>query len=184
MLQSQTMKRCWIGLALLVTMAPPVIAKASLTAPVISLEGNQLAVTFRLENAFDEEVIRRIESGLPTGFDFKLKLVRTHARWFDNTLEETVLQVVAMYNAVNREYLVNFKQNGKLTGSRMVRDQEELEAAMTRFEEVVVFNLDEQPADDRLVVRIRAILGSRNILAFIPTKTTSDQVESRVVAEP
>lgn len=184
MLQSQTMKRCWIGWVLLIAMAPPVVAKATLTAPVISLEGSQVAVSFRLESAFDEEVVRRIESGLPTGFDFKLKLVRTHSTWFDNTLQETVLQVVAMYNAVNREYLVNYKQNGKLTGSRMVRDLEELETAMTQFDEIVVFNLDEQAADRRLVVRIRAILGSRNILAFIPTKTTSDQVESRVVVEP
>lgn len=183
-LEFEPMKRCWTAFALLLVVAPPLLAKAALTAPVLTLDGNQLAATFRLEQGFDDELVRRIESGLPSGFNFKFKLVRTHARWFDNTLQEAELQVLAMYNAVNREYLVNFKQNGKLTGSRVVRDLEELESSMTRFENLAIFTLDQPPADRRLVVRLRAVLGSHNILAFIPTKTTSDWVESPVVEKP
>ena len=183
------MNRCWTAFLLLLVAAPPLLAKATLTAPVLTLDGNQLAATFRLEAAFDDELVRRIESGLPSGFEFKFKLVRTRARWFDNTLQETDLQVLAMYNAVNREYLVNYKQNGKLTGSRMVGDLEDLESAMTQFENIVVFDLDQSPGeqppiDHHLIVRLRAVLGSHNILAFIPTKTTSEWVESRVVEKP
>jgi len=178
------MKRCRTALALLLVAASPLLAKGRLTTPIVTLDGNQITATFRLEEAFDDQLVRRIESGLPSGFEFKFRLVRTHARWFDNTLQETDLQVLAMYNAVNREYLVNFKQNGKLTGSRMVRDLEELEAAMTRFENLVVFSIDPQLAEPRLVVRLRAVLGSHNILAFIPTKTTSEWVEARLVERP
>lgn len=165
----------------LLSVTPAAVAdrgdKAALTQPVITLEGRQVQVGLRLENAFDPELVERIDSGLPTEIVYRMRLVRDHPRWFDNTLDERELQVVAMYNAVTREYLVNFKQDGKLTGSRVVRSIDELETAMTRFENLEVFTLDQSRR--RLVVRARAILGSRNALGFIPTKVTTEWAESR-----
>jgi hypothetical protein len=84
-----------------------------------------------------------------------------------------------MYNAVTREYLVNTKQNGKLIGSRVVRTREELEEAMTRFDGIPLFTLDREPAKRRVFVRVRAELGSRTLLYFIPTKRATDWVRSR-----
>jgi hypothetical protein len=178
------MKWWSIGLALFLIAAGPAAGKASLSTPQVEIDGNQIRVDFELRDAFEEAVVERIESGLPTGFDFKLKLVRPRSWWFDNSLGSIDLQVVAMYNAVSREYLVNFKQDGKLTGSRVVHDLEELERAMTRFEDLPVFTVDPERAGRRVRVRMRAILGSHNILAFIPTKTHTEWVESQPFTLP
>ena len=83
-----------------------------------------------------------------------------------------------MYNAVSQEYLVNFKREGKLVESRLVRHLPELEAAMTRFERVPVFRLDDDERG-RLLVKARAELGSRTLLSFIPVNVTTDWAESR-----
>lgn len=145
----------------------------------VALEGRRVKVSFRLESAFKDQLVERIESGLPTGFVYEIALFRDHKRWFDRKLDEAELQVAAMYNAVTHEYLVNYKQDGKLTETRVVRDLAELEQAMTRFQEVPAFTVGETPQKWRLLVKARADLGRRNLLSLFPTRITTDWAESR-----
>jgi hypothetical protein len=92
---------------------------------------------------------------------------------------------VAMYNAVTREYLINFKQDGKLIDSRIARDREELERAMTRIESIAAFVLgrDLNP-NKRYLIKARAKLGSRTIMLLIPTRIETDWVTTRKFRPP
>ncbi len=150
----------------------------------MAIRGQRLEVSFALQDAFGEELFERIESGLPSGFIFQFKLQRDNKRWFDRELDSSRLQVVAMYNAVTREYLVNYKQNGKLVASRVLRSRDELESAMTRFQSHSLFDLAGTGGRRRLLVRARARLGSRNILSIIPSSIHTDWVESRKFRVP
>ena len=89
-----------------------------------------------------------------------------------------------MYNAITREYLVNYKFDGKLTESRVVRSLDELNQAMTRLRDLPIFTLGSVPADRRLLVRARADLGSRTIFSFVPTAVTTEWVESKKFLPP
>ena len=159
-------------------------ARAHLVDLEVGLDGNQVLVGFELRNGFDDKLLERIQSGLPSGFLYTLELYRDHKRWFDNRLDRTRLSVVAMYNAVSREYLVNYKQNGTLVESRTVREIDELEQAMTTFDSLPVFVLDDLPASWRLLVRLRADLGSKTVLTFIPARISTETVESRKFRPP
>ncbi len=152
--------------------------KAQLTDLAVSLDEGRLEVSFRLRDAIDEELIERIEAGLPGGFRYQFKLVRPSKRWFDNTLISGDLEVVARYDAVTREYQVNYKQNGKLTVSRMLKDRSELEGALTHFERLVPFPLDQVVTRKPIHLRVRAELGTRNLLLLIPTTVHTDWIES------
>ena len=143
------------------------------------LDGRQVLVSFRLDGAFDDEVRERVETGLPTGFTYLVDLARDRKRWWDDQLAESRLEVVAMYNAVTREYLVNTKQDGKLVDSRTVRETAELEAALTRFTAVPAFAVPEIEPGQRLLVRVQAQLGSKTWLGFIPTTVETPRAESR-----
>ena len=96
------------------------------------------------------------------------------------------LQVIAMYNAVTREYLINFKQDGKLIDSRIARTREELEQAMTRFDKLTVFHVDDVKPNPRrrALVRARAELGSKTMLLIIPTRIETDWVKSEKFSLP
>jgi hypothetical protein len=83
-----------------------------------------------------------------------------------------------MYNAVNREYLVNTKQDGDLVESRVVRETDELYKVLTTIERLEVFSLQGR-RDAELEVRGRAELGTGSILFFIPTIRATDWVESK-----
>jgi hypothetical protein len=169
------------GLLAAAAAAPALAQEPAVTDLSITLSGFQIFAAFRLEGGFGPEIRERIDSGLPTGIVFDLELARDRKRWWDEVIDSTRLEVVAMFNAVTREYLVNTKHEGKLIDSRTVRDPAELEAMMTRFQAVPVFVLDEPSRRERYLVRARAELGTGNVLGFVPVMRSTDWVESNKV---
>jgi hypothetical protein len=145
----------------------------------LRLDGERVLLSFKLIHAFDENLRKRIDSGIPTGFDFKFQLVRDRKTWFDTDVDRSRLRVDAMYNAVTREYLINFRQDGDLIESRVVREADSLEAALTEFKDFAVFTVGSKQASLRLRVRLRAELGTEQIFFFIPKKVTTFWVETR-----
>ena len=169
----------WVFFALLTAQGGP---RAQIDGLELAVDRGQISASFRLENVFDQELVERIQTGLPTGFDFQFKVVRPLPLWpFATTrsIESTDFQAVAMYNAVTREYLINYKQDGELIDSRVVLELGELESALTRFEDVMLFSTDGIKSTRRLHVRARASIGSRSILFLIPTTLKTDWAESR-----
>jgi hypothetical protein len=158
--------------------------KAYLSDFQVSLEGQRVVVNFELVDGFTDDLFERIQTGLPSGFIFEFVLVRDQKRLPDNKIAKSQLEVIAMFNAVTREYLVNYKQDGKLIDSRIARDRDELESAMTQYEGLTVFHIDQISPDKRLVVRARAELGSKTTLLIIPSSITTDWSRSRVFHAP
>lgn len=146
----------------------------------ISLEAGQVMVSFRLDGGLGPELAQRLESGLPTGLVYELDLARDR-RWFDDSIDTTRLEVVAMFNAVTREYLVNTKVEGHLIDSRTLRDASDLERALTRFTALPAFTLPPDAPRARYLVRARVELGTGQVLGFIPFLRTSEWVESNKV---
>jgi hypothetical protein len=146
----------------------------------IVADGVQILVSFRLDGGFTPGLVERLESGLPTSLDYELELVRDRKRWWDAELDSARLEVVAMFNAITREYLVNTKLDGKLIDSRTLRDRDDLERAMTVFTALPVFTLEPR-GRERYLVRARVELGTGNWLGFIPVLRTTDWLESNKV---
>jgi hypothetical protein len=149
-----------------------------LAALTVAVDGNLARVGFRLENAITPRFVERLESGLPTGFLYRLQLLRDRKRWFDRALEESTLQVFAMYDAATRGYLVNYKLDGKLIESRPVRGLADLERAMTEIEALPAFELQGLPRSWRLLVRVQADVGARALFGVLPSRIVTDWRES------
>jgi hypothetical protein len=146
----------------------------------LRFDGRQLLVGWRVADVFDEDFERRLESGLPTSLFFDLELVQLRRSWFDRTLETSQVQIVATYNALTREYLVNLKVDGTLISSRVLRERDELREAMTRVNALPAFELSAPMPEGRLRFRVRAELGTKPVLFFIPRTQHTDWSESRL----
>lgn len=168
-----------VGLVLSLALALPLSAEPHLSDLRVAIVGESVEVSFELREAYSEETFERIRTGLPTGFEYQFQLDRDRKRWFDASLATAMLQVVAMYNAVTEEYLINYKLDGELIKSQVAREPEALELALTRFEGMPIFALDSISTDDRMLVRVRADLGSKRGFLFLPTKITTDWQRSR-----
>ena len=150
----------------------------------IELDGDRVLASLVLTDAFNHRFRERVDSGLPTAilYRFELDLDRTH--WWDRELAANTLEVEAIYDAVGRTYTVHFRLDGKLIESRTVRDRQALEMAMTRVERVPVFTLPEELGRKRLLLKARADLGSRTLLAVIPGTLSTDWRDSPKFRRP
>lgn len=158
--------------------------KPHLSELQVSLKGRRVEASFELINGFDDQLFERIQTGLASGFTYQFVLFRDQKRWFDNKLDSSSLEVTAMYNAVTREYLVNYKQDGKLIDSRIARDRDELERSMTRFDGLTILQLGNLTPNKQVFARARAELGSKTTLLIIPTRVKTDWVRSRKFLPP
>jgi Domain of unknown function (DUF4390) len=154
-------------------------AEPRITDVRISFEKPQIRLSFKLLGAFDDSLRKRLDSGLPTSFTFQFELLRMRKSWFDKSVESGSLQVGAMYNAVTREYLINFKHDGNLIESRVVKDLTDLEAAMTAHDGFPVFPTEGLSPETRMRVRVRAELGTKTVFFFIPSTVHTDWAETR-----
>jgi hypothetical protein len=161
--------------------APAAAAEPSIHDLSIVADGVQILVSFALGEGFTPELLERIESGLPTSLVYKIEFKRDRKRWWDDGLESARLEVVTMFNAITREFLVNTKLEGRLIDSRTLRDPGDLERAMTRFTALPVFTLEEPSPRERYLVRVRVELGTGQWLGFIPVLRTTDWVESNKI---
>jgi hypothetical protein len=169
-----------LGVGLLAGPAEPVAAadgRPRVQGLQLRRSATEIRLSFELVGGFDDEVKSRIESGLPTGFVYEAKLERQHRWWFNDTVDRSRIEVVAMYNAVTREYLVNTKQDDRLIDSRVFTELAEAEQAMSRLHDLTAFHLDGLPRG-RLTVLVRAALGSRTLLALFPTTIHTPWAES------
>jgi hypothetical protein len=150
----------------------------------VALEGDRVLASFTLQSAFDRRLAQRLESGLPTSILYRLELHRDRKRWYDRRLRENTLEVVAVYDAVAGAYNVHYRLDDKLVESRTVRERQEVQDAMTRIGPLPVFTLERIPGRTRVLVKVRAELGSRNFLSFIPVTIATDWVESNKLRAP
>ena len=170
--------------ALMVLFAGSVSAERQRERPEISdlaviHSGAELVASFRLQAGFTEDIAERVQSGLPTTLSYRIELERGRRWWFNRGVESGVLQVVAMYNALTREYLVNTKWEGRLIETQVVKSIDALRQLMTIVQELPFARLDPEASTDRLIVRVRAEMGSKNILWMFPTSVHTDWSETR-----
>ncbi len=135
----------------------------------VSREGDQVLVSFRMDGAFDDDLVERIQSGLPTGFTYQVRLEKSRRWWLNPSPHKSEIQLIAMYNAITREYLINTKQDGRLISSTIVTSLEELQQHMTILDAVPFVQLDSE-LRGRHKVKVRAELGSKTILLLFPTR--------------
>ena len=158
------------ALLLLLLVAPARAEEPRIEGLHVTRQNGRILVSFELRNALDAEMRERVQSGLPTELSFTLRLERPRVWWFDKVFERTTLHVVAMYNAVTREYLVNYKLDGRLIESRVVNDLEALERALTLYHSLPAFELLEEASAPRLQLTVRADLGSKPFLFLFPNR--------------
>lgn len=143
-----------------------------------------IQVRLELKNSFElDEIAQSLQSGLPTGFTFHLELVRKRPNWFDDTLATSRIEVIATYNSVTREYLVNYRRNGKLVRSETVSELTQLRDRMTRLDEPALFTRQGRPAH-KLVVRARADITRKIIFYIVPSVVSTDWKQTRVRTAP
>jgi hypothetical protein len=138
-----------------------------------------VSVRFQLARAFDHpEIIQAVQSGTPTGFTYRVRLVRKRPNWFDSRLGEARIEVLCTYDSVRQEYAVHYRRNRKLVRSETVRDLSSLKQRLTQIEEAELFQTDRHPSKLRVLVQADVVRGY--LFYIVPWDVTTRWSEVRV----
>jgi hypothetical protein len=134
---------------------------------------NQVSVHFSLAHAFDrEEVIQGLQSGIPTGFTYVVETFRDRPNWFDEGIARSRIEVIATFNSVTREYLLNYRRDRRLVRSETISDLVKLQERMTTIDEPDLFDAGHR-RPYKLRVRAKADLMRGWLLYFIPWEVST-----------
>src|SRR5687768_6465203 len=115
--------RAAIALLGLLFSASQAYGEAKIAELRAALDGDRVLASFTLTDGLGGRLAQRIDSGLPTSILFEIELHKDRKRWYDNRLDRSTLEVVAVHDAVARTYSVHLKLDGELVESRTVRDR-------------------------------------------------------------
>jgi hypothetical protein len=148
--------------------ADPQIEHLSATAA-----NGKVSVHFVLAHAFDrEETIQGLQSGVPTSFAYVVEIFRDRPNWFDEGISRSRIEVIATFNSVTREYLLNYRRDRRLVRSETISDLAQLQLRMTTIEEPDLFDIGNR-RPYKLRVRAKADLMRGWLLYFIPWEVST-----------
>ena len=140
----------------------------------------KVSVGFELTGAFDvDQLNKALESGLPTGFTYHIELFRHRPNWFDYTVAKARFEVICTYDSRTREYLLNYRRDGRLVRSESFNDPADLRKRMSTIDEAGLFETGSLKPY-KLRVRVRADLMREFLLNMIPWDVSTAWGETRV----
>jgi hypothetical protein len=151
------------AIAASVLAADPTIDNLTATAA-----NGKVSAHLTLLNAFDRaEIVQGLQSGVPTSFGYVVEVYRARPNWFDEGIDRSHIEVIATFNSVTREYLMNYRRDRKLVRSETFTDLEKLEKRMTTIDEPDLFDVGNR-RPYKLRLRVKADLMRGWALYFIP----------------
>lgn len=141
-----------------------------------------MSVHLTLANGFDRpETVQALQSGIPTAFTYTVEIYRDRPNWFDEGIGRSHIEVIATFNSVTREYLMNYRRDRRLVRSETFTDLPTLEKRMTTINEPDLFDVGSRPAY-KLRVRAKADFMRDYLLYFIPRDMSTRWRSARVSA--
>ena len=142
----------------------------------------KVSVHFDLAHAFDRaETVQALQSGIPTAFTYVVEIYRDRPNWFDEGIARAHIEVIATFNSVTREYLMNYRRDRRLVRSETFTDLPMLEKRMTTIDEPDLFDIGER-RPYKLRIRAKAYFMRDYLLYFIPREMSTRWRDVRVAA--
>ena len=153
----------------------PEIANLAATA-----SAGKVSVRFALEGAFrNGELVKALQSGLPTSVTYVVEIFRDRPNWFDSGVGHSRIEVICTFNSLTREYLLNYRRDKHLVRSETFTDLTALVQRMTTIEEPDLFDIGAR-RPYKLKVRVRADLMRGWLMYVIPWEVSTRWREARV----
>jgi hypothetical protein len=154
---------------------------ATLSAHAVN---RRVSVRFTMAHAFDRaQTVQGLQSGVPTSLVYVVEIYRDRPNWFDEGIARSRIEVIATFNSLTREYLLNYRRDHKLVRSETFSDLASLQRAMTTIDEPALFDIGTRPPY-KIMVRVKADLMRGWLLYFIPWEISTRWKAVRVTSAP
>lgn len=129
----------------------------------------QVLVSFKLGDAFTEEVEAAVHSGLTVSFVYKVDSMRGSAVWFDRTIASAVVTATVRFDNLTRKYHITRMLDGRIERAETTASRELVREWLTAdFERLPLFRSVALQPNSEYDVRVRAHTTPRNAAFLWP----------------
>jgi hypothetical protein len=137
-------------------LAAPVGAWQKLQVAPLPRDGYVL-VSFKLGEAFTDEIQAAVHSGLTVSFVYKIDLMRSSAIWFDRTIASAVVTATVRYDNLTRRYHVTRMLDGRIERADQTEREDAVREWLTAdFDKLPLFRSVSLETNGEYYVRVRA----------------------------
>jgi len=137
--------------------------------PVI--RDNGVLVSFRVEDAFDDDIAHDIETGLPVTFRYNIELKQVRAMWFDEKLSFRRILTTVAYDNLTQRYSLTRAVDGEIDHTEIVADVSAMQRFMTTFDSLKLFDVSRMSGNEDYYLRVSGVMKQGNLLLLIPWDT-------------
>ncbi len=179
----KTIAGCAVALALSFTISATISAAEIVElVPVIRSEG--ILVSFRVEEAFDEDIVQAIETGLEVSFRYNVELRRVRRAWFDDKAASRQIQTTVAYDNLTKRYSLTREIDGEIDATEVADNPDAMRRFMTSFESLLLFDVSFMEPNEEYYLRANGVMRDRNVLLLIPWNVGADWREAHFTYLP
>jgi hypothetical protein len=138
----------------------PAIAQTIQVTPLT--RDDRVLVTFRLTDAFTDDVRAAIHSGLVITFIYDVELKRGAALWIDRTMQSSTVTAGVRYDNLSRRYHVTRRWDGRMERVEILEREEDVREWLTNFDKLSLFSNAALEPNAEYYLRVRARTTPRN----------------------
>ena len=171
------------GCAFALALSSPISAAEIVElVPVIRSEG--VLISFRVEEAFNEDIVQAIETGLEVSFRYNVELRRVRRAWFDDKAASRQIQTTVAYDNLTKRYSLTREIDGEIDATEVVDNPGAMRRFMTTFESLLLFDVSFMEPNEEYYVRVNGVMKDRNVLLLIPWDVGADWREAHFTYLP
>ena len=148
------------ALALTFGIAAPAAAQAIQVTPLT--RDDRVLITFRLTDAFNDDVRAAIHSGMVITFIYDVELRRGAALWVDRTMASSTVTASVRYDNLSRRYHVTRRWDGRMERAEVLEREEDVRDWLTSFDKLPLFSNATLERNAEYYLRVRARTTPRN----------------------
>lgn len=156
-----------LGFCFVLVSHPPAAA-AELVDLGLLIKEKKVFVTFRMTDAFNEDIERSIASGLPVSFRYEVQLKKVRAIWLNQRVDTRRITNTVTYNNITERYALSRDIDGRIVATSVVADHNEMMEFMTVIDDLALFEVSGLEPNADYYLRVKGLVKERNLFLFIP----------------
>lgn len=132
------------------------------------IRDKKIFVTFRMAEAFNEEIEKTIASGLPVSFRYEVQLKRVRAIWLNQRVETRRITNTVTYDNITKRYTLSRDIDGGIVATEVVADRNDMAEFMTAIDNVPLFEVGSLEPNADYYLRVKGLVKERSLFLFIP----------------
>jgi hypothetical protein len=136
-------------------------SKASLQKIVLDSKNKNLTLSFKLENAFSEEMKQVILNGTSITFTFLVELWEIKDFWIDEKIVDIEIDYMLKYNVLKKEFVI--KRSWEMDEVLVTKSFDEAQNLMTTIRSLKIFPFNWLENGNRYQIATKAELSKANL---------------------